>query len=135
MIVGFPGETEEEFSASLAFIRRCGFSDMHIFPYSRRPGTPADKMPQQCSRAVKERRAREAKAVAEEMKAAFLASCVGQTLPVLFETQDGESFTGHSDTYVLVRARGEKLRGRTLNVLITGTDGGVLTGELTGADA
>ena len=69
------------------------------------------------------------------MKATFLASCVGQTLPVLFETQDGEFFTGHSDTYVLVRARGEKLRGRTLNVLITGTDGGVLTGELTGADA
>ena len=135
LITGFPGETEEDHAATLEFIRRCGFSDMHIFPYSRRPGTPADKMPQQCSRAVKERRAREAKAVAEEMKAAFLASCVGQTLPVLFETQDGEFFTGHSDTYVLVRARGEKLRGRTLNVLITGTDGGVLTGELTGADA
>ena len=132
LITGFPGETEEDHAATLEFIRRCGFSDMHIFPYSRRPGTPADKMPQQCSRAVKERRAREAKAVAEEMKAAFLASCVGQTLPVLFETQDGEFFTGHSDTYVLVRARGEKLRGRTLNVLITGTDGGVLTGELTG---
>ena len=135
LITGFPGETEEDHAATLEFIRRCGFSDMHIFPYSRRPGTPADKMPQQCSRAVKERRAREAKAVAEEMKAAFLASCVGQTLSVLFETQDGESFTGHSDTYVLVRARGEKLRGRTLNVLITGTGGGVLTGELTGADA
>ena len=135
LITGFPGETEEDHAATLEFIRLCGFSDMHIFPYSRRPGTPADKMPQQCSRAVKERRAREAKAVAEEMKAAFLASCVGQTLPVLFETQDGEFFTGHSDTYVLVRARGEKLRGRTLNVLITGTDGGVLTGELTGADA
>ena len=84
LITGFPGETEEDHAATLEFIRRCGFSDMHIFPYSRRPGTPADKMPQQCSRAVKERRAREAKAVAEEMKAAFLASCVGQTLPVLF---------------------------------------------------
>ena len=42
MIVAFPGETEEEFAQSLAFIRRCGFADMHIFPYSRRPGTPAD---------------------------------------------------------------------------------------------
>ena len=54
MIVAFPGETEEEFAASLSFIRKCAFSDMHIFPYSRRPGTPADKMPGQLGNATKE---------------------------------------------------------------------------------
>ena len=55
MIVAFPGETEEEFAQSLDFIRRCGFADMHIFPYSRRPGTPADKMPGQHNNATKDR--------------------------------------------------------------------------------
>ena len=130
LITGFPGETDEDQAATLEFIRRCAFSDMHIFPYSRRPGTPADKMPNQCSRAVKEARAHEAKAAAVEMKQNFLRASVGQVLPVLFETGEGGYFTGHSDTYVLVKARGEALRGKTLDVRITGVDGGELTGEI-----
>ena len=130
LITGFPGETDEDQAATLEFIRRCAFSDMHIFPYSRRPGTPADKMPDQCSLAVKEARAHEAKAAAVEMKQNFLRASVGQVLPVLFETGEGGYFTGHSDTYVLVKARGEALRGKTLDVRITGVDGGELTGEI-----
>ena len=129
LITGFPGETEEDHAATLEFIRRCAFSDMHIFPYSRRPGTPADKMPGQCQRAVKERRAHEAKLIAQEMKRAFLDASVGAVLPVLFETRDGDCFTGHSDTYVLVRAEGEELRGKTLDVRITARDGDELVGE------
>ena len=66
MIVAFPGETEEEFRMSLDFIRRCAFADMHIFPYSRRPGTPADTMPGQLGNAVKEARSREAIALAQQ---------------------------------------------------------------------
>ena len=130
LITGFPGETDEDQAATLEFIRRCAFSDMHIFPYSRRPGTPADKMPDQCSRAVKEARAHEAKAAAVEMKQDFLRASVGQVLPVLFETGEGGYFTGHSDTYVLVKARGKALRGKTLDVRITSVDGGELTGEI-----
>lgn len=130
LITGFPGETEEDHAATLDFIRRCAFSDMHIFPYSRRPGTPADKMPGQCQRAVKERRAHEAKLIAQEMKRAFLDASVGAVLPVLFETRVGECFTGHSDTYVLVRAEGEELRGKTLDVRITARDGDELVGEI-----
>lgn len=130
LITGFPGETDEDQAATLEFIRRCAFSDMHIFPYSRRPGTPADKMPDQCSRAVKEARAHEAKAAAVEMKQDFLRASVGQVLPVLFETGEDGYFTGHSDTYVLVKARGKALRGKTLDVRITGVDGGELTGEI-----
>lgn len=56
LIVGFPGETEAELEESLAFCRQCGFAAMHIFPYSRRPGTPADKMPGQLTKAEKEAR-------------------------------------------------------------------------------
>lgn len=130
LITGFPGETDEDQAETLAFIRRCAFSDMHIFPYSRRPGTPADKMPGQCANAVKAARAHEAALVAGEMKREFLEHSVGQVLPVLFETQEGEYFTGHSDTYVLVRARGAELRGKTLDVRITGVEGDVLSGEI-----
>ena len=130
LITGFPGETDEDQKETLAFIRKCSFSDMHIFPYSRRPGTPADKMPGQCTRAVKERRAHEAQKVCEEMHEEFLRSSVGQVLPVLFETSEDGTFTGHSDTYVLVKVRGENLRGKTLSVKITGVEGEQLTGEL-----
>ena len=130
LITGFPGETDEDFAQTLAFIRRCAFSGMHIFPYSRRPGTPADKMPQQCTHAVKAKRAAQAQAVCEEMHRAFLESCVGQTLPVLFETKADSRWTGHSDTYVLVSAEGEQLRNQLLDVRITDTAGDGLAGVI-----
>ena len=130
LITGFPGETEEDQAETLAFLEECAFSDMHIFPYSRRPGTPADRMPGQLTAAVKAARAREAQAVARRTRDAFLQSCVGQTLPVLFETAEGEGSLGHSDTYVLVRVPEEGLRGALRPVRITGVDGEELRGEL-----
>ena len=130
LITGFPGETEADQRETLAFIRRCGFADMHVFPYSRRPGTPADAMPEQCANAVKARRAHEAQAVAEEMRRAFFMQSVGQTLPVLFETAEDGSFTGHSDTYLPVHVPGENLRGQIRNVEITAAAGDRLTGRL-----
>ena len=130
LITGFPGETDEDFAQTLAFIRQCKFSDMHIFPYSRRPGTPADKMPQQCTHAVKAKRAAQAQAACEEMHKAFLESCVGQNLPVLFETEADGRWTGHSDTYVLVSAEGEHLRNQLLSVRITETAGDGLAGVI-----
>ena len=119
MIVAFPGETEEEFAQSLDFIRRCGFSEMHIFPYSRRPGTPADKMPGQHNNATKEARSRAAIAVAEEMSRAYREALVGKTLEVLFEESDGESFTGHAPNYVKVYAQGENLHNEVRTVTVT----------------
>ena len=119
MIVAFPGETEEEFSESLAFIRRCGFADMHIFPYSRRPGTPADKMPGQLGNATKEARSRAAIAVAEEMSLAYRENLVGSVQEVLFEEPEGEFFTGHAPNYVKVYVRGENLHNRVLPVRVT----------------
>ncbi len=127
MIVAFPGETEEEFSQSLAFIRKCGFADMHIFPYSRRPGTPADKMPQQHSNAVKEDRSRKAIAIAEEMRLVYHRGLVGQTLPVLFEEPENDFFTGHAPNYVKVYVKGENLHNQIRNVTVTGVyEDGVL---------
>ena len=99
LIVGFPGETEEEFSQTLDFLRRCAFSAMHIFPYSRRPGTPAAKMPGQISNGVKEERAQRAAQVAGEMERAYLESLVGQTMPVLFEEMRDGLWQGHTTRY------------------------------------
>lgn len=118
MIVAFPGETEEEFAESLAFIRKCAFADMHIFPYSRRPGTPADKMPGQLGNAAKEQRSRSAIAVAEEMSRAYREKLIGTGLSVLFEDAEGGFFTGHAPNYVKVYAPGENLHNQIRNVLV-----------------
>ncbi len=130
MIVAFPGETEEEFNQSLVFIRQCGFADMHIFPYSRRPGTPADKMPGQHNNATKEARSRAAIAVAEEMKHSYLESCIGTAQEVLFEETDGEYFTGHAPNYVKVYAKGENLHNEIRRVTITGIYKDGVAGEI-----
>ena len=118
MIVAFPGETEEEFEASLDFIRKCAFADMHIFPYSRRPGTPADKMPGQLGNATKEARSRAAIAVAEEMSRSYREKLIGIKLEVLFEETDGEYFTGHAMNYVKVYAEGENLHNEIREVTV-----------------
>ena len=120
MIVAFPGETEEEFRQSLRFIRQCAFADMHIFPYSRRPGTPADTMPGQLGNAVKEERSKEAIAVAREMNEAYRQALVGTTQEVLFEDQHLAFFAGHAPNYVKVYAAGEELHNELRNVKITG---------------
>ena len=119
MIVAFPGETEEEFAESLAFIKKCGFADMHIFPYSRRPGTPADKMPGQHHNDTKEARSRAAIAVADEMSRAYREDLTGSVQAVLFEEADGDFFTGHAPNYVKVYAEGESLHNEIRNVRIT----------------
>ena len=119
MIVAFPGETEEEFQQSLAFIEKCAFADMHIFPYSRRPGTPADKMPDQLGNATKEERSRAAIAVAEKMSAAYRQAMVSTAVSVLFEEKDGVYYVGHAPNYVKVYAKGEGLHNTVAQVTVT----------------
>ena len=119
MIVAFPGETEEEFAQSLAFIQKCGFADMHIFPYSRRPGTPADKMPGQHANATKEERSHAAIAVAQKMSEAYREGLIGSVQSVLLEEKDGPYFTGHAMNYTKVYVKGEGLHNAVKNVKIT----------------
>ena len=85
-------------------------------------------MPEQCDNATKARRAHEAQAVADRMHRSFLEQSLGQTLPVLFETEEEGFCTGHSDTYVLVKARGTGLRGTVRNVRISAVEGDRLVG-------
>jgi len=128
LIVAFPGETEEEFSETLAFIEQCGFADMHIFPYSRRPGTPADKLPGQHNNATKESRSKAAIAVAKKMSENYRSRFVGKTLAVLFEESEKGFFTGHTPNYLKVYVQAEDLHNQVLPVEITGLYKDGLTG-------
>ena len=118
MIVAFPGETEEEFQQSLAFIQKCRFADMHIFPYSRRPGTPADKMPGQLNNAVKEDRSRRAIAVAEQMSKTFRENMIGTRQQILFEEQQEGLFVGHAPNYMKIYMKGTDLHNEIRTVLV-----------------
>ncbi|MBD9207316.1 MAG: tRNA (N(6)-L-threonylcarbamoyladenosine(37)-C(2))-methylthiotransferase MtaB [Clostridiales bacterium] len=131
LITGFPGETEEEFAQTLAFIEKCGFAAMHIFPYSVRPGTKAAAMPDQCTAAVKEQRAARAAETAERIKQAYLRGCIGQTYPVLFEQEKGGLYVGHAPNYCQVGVRGEDLHNIIHDVRIVEVTEDMLTGELT----
>ena len=132
LITGFPGETGEEFAQTLAFLEKCAFTAMHVFPYSRRPGTPAADMPGQVPREEKEERARRAIALGAGMERRWLEGQIGRVLPVLFEEEKGGLWQGHAPSYALVRAQGENLHNQLLSVKITGVEGSALTGTVTG---
>ena len=119
MIVAFPGETEEEFCDSLNFIQKCAFAEMHIFPYSRRPGTPADKMPGQHPNAVKEERSHRAIEIGNAMNLAYRQSMVDTVQPVLFEEISDGLYTGHAPNYIRVYAEGTDLHNLIRLVRIT----------------
>ena len=130
LIVGFPGETEQEFRESLDFAEKCGFSAMHIFPYSRRAGTPADAMPEQISKAVKASRAARASEVAAALREKYDAALIGTVQEVLFEQVENGCFTGHAKNYVKVYAHGEGLHNTIHSVRITKLRADGVEGEL-----
>ena len=130
LLVGYPGETEDDQAQAVAFLERVGFAAVHVFPYSRRPGTKADAMPEQLSHAVKSARAHAAQRVADDCKQRYLAQQIGQILPVLFETEQDGRWVGHSDNYCLVSVAGDYLRGVVKNVKISAISGQMLVGDL-----
>lgn len=130
MIVGFPGETEEEFEKSLSFIRQCQFADMHIFPYSRRPGTPAAEMPGQLPNAVKEARSRRAIAVSQDMSRCYHQELLGTTQAVLVEGMEGDHSVGHAMNYVKIYIPGAYPRNEIKTVAVKNLYGDGVTGEV-----
>ncbi|MBR5534013.1 MAG: tRNA (N(6)-L-threonylcarbamoyladenosine(37)-C(2))-methylthiotransferase MtaB [Ruminiclostridium sp.] len=131
MIVGFPGETNEEFEQTLAFIRKCGFSQMHIFPYSRRHGTPAAAMAGQLTTAEKAERAHRGAEVAEAMQKSWLTSWVGQTVPVLFEEEKGGFWRGYTPQYMEVKVQSDRdLHNQLYPVAVTAAGQNEVFGRL-----
>lgn len=129
LIVGFPGETEEEFSQTLDFITRCTFAEIHVFPYSIRPGTAAASMPQ-VPRAMKEERAAQAGKTAASLRRAYLEGCTGAVYPVLYEQAEGNIWRGHAPNYMPVFTPGEALHNQVRPTRITGCMEDGLLGEL-----
>lgn len=133
VIVGFPGETEADFETTCKFAESCGFSKMHIFPFSARKGTPAEKFAGAVTEAVKKERADILGRIDETMHKAFLQAMVGQNAEVLFEQPAGEDyFEGLTGNYqrVFVKSWGRNLGGEILPVKITAFDGEKLLGEI-----
>lgn len=133
VIVGFPGETEADFETTCKFAESCGFSKMHIFPFSARKGTPAEKFAGAVTEAVKKERADILGEIDETMHKTFLQAMVGQNAEVLFEQPAGEDyFEGLTGNYqrVFVKSGGRNPGGEILPVKITDFDGEKLLGEI-----
>ena len=128
IIVGFPGETEAEFEETIAFAKKCGLARLHVFPYSRRSGTVADRMPDQVPESVKHERSLRLIAVGNDLAAEYAAGTLGTIQRVLFETECGEGLCeGYTGTYVRVRAKAQP--GEMKCVRITRVEGDTAYGE------
>jgi tRNA-2-methylthio-N6-dimethylallyladenosine synthase len=137
-IVGFPGETEADFEATLSLIQEVRYASAFSFKYSRRPGTPAATLPDQVDEAVKAERLARLQAVLENQRQAFNAATVGRTVPVLFERKGRRAGQGigRSPYLQAVFAEGAEARiGQIVPVQITAREPNSLSGRLIGAAA
>lgn len=129
IIVGFPGETEAEFSETLAFAEQAKLARIHVFPYSRRTGTVADRMDGQVDEAVKKDRARRLIALGNQLERRFVSELLGTTQEVLFETSAGGGLAeGYTGQYVRVRAKAEP--GEIARVRLEKADGTLALGTI-----
>ena len=130
VMVGFPGETDEEFATSLEFVKNIAFAQAHVFAYSRRPGTVADRLSGQVTNAVKNERSRQMIAITSDCAAHYADAYIGSTLSVLLETpQDDGTVVGHTDTYLTARVKTAKRTGDMVTVRITAREQEILLGE------
>ena len=121
IMVGFPGETDAEFAESFAFCREIGFAKMHVFSYSKRPGTVAAELPNQVPEAVKRERSGIMQQAESEMRRAFLQSQLGKKARALFEARGPSGmWEGYTENYTpVLMARYENLNGKILEVTPT----------------
>lgn len=130
VMVGFPGETEEDFIFSMEFVKRVGFEKVHVFPYSIRPGTPAAKMPDQIEKSEKEKRAAKMTATADEIRTAFLKSQIGKTLEVLVEEHHDGFAQGYTASYTPVKFPCDCDIHGIIKTEITAVDGDFCVGKI-----
>ena len=131
IIVGFPGETEEDFQASYAFAREIGFAKIHVFPYSPKKGTPAAARKDQLLNGVKSERSHKLMELSDKMADAFIQAYVGREVEVLYERAIGEGlYEGHTTNYIKVKATSEKdLTNQIVKTRITKAEMEELFGE------
>ncbi|MCI8341725.1 MAG: tRNA (N(6)-L-threonylcarbamoyladenosine(37)-C(2))-methylthiotransferase MtaB [Firmicutes bacterium] len=132
IIVGFPGETDEDFQESYSFAEKIGFSKIHVFPYSPKKGTPAEKMPNQIPNHVKSERSARLIDLSEHMSSQFIENFVGKDMETLFERRSENGFyEGHTSNYITVMAKScEDIKNRILSVKIKKNEGSTAFGEI-----
>lgn len=131
VMVGFAGETEEEFKASLEFVKKCRFSKCHVFAYSKREGTAAARLSGHVENSVKQRRSAEMIKAAEESQLDFLNSQIGSVGEVIFETLKEGYIEGYTKNYTRVRVMTDlSLEGETHTVRLLKPEGEYILGEL-----
>ena len=131
IMVGFPGETDEEFQNSVDLVKRIGFARAHIFPYSRRKGTVADSLNNQIQNSVKQQRAKIMSDISKQSEKEFLSSQVGTVQDVLFETGNSDVAEGYTPNYTRVLVKTKiNLTGKIMPVKITDFKDDFCTGEL-----
>ena len=133
LMVGFPGESEEDFLETVSFVREAGLLDAHVFAYSKREGTPAAERADQVPEDVKHDRSARLIAVKNEVRDSVLSGIVkrGKPLSVVFETKQGRLYTGHSDSYVEVVCEAPRdVRTEICEVVPKGFSDGKIVGSL-----
>lgn len=117
IIVGFPGETDSEFNQTYEFLKKIKFYKMHIFKFSVRKGTKAEKMINQVSPEVKEARSKILLELSDKNENEYLESYFNKKLDVLFEEKDGEFWKGHTSNYLMVKVKSkEDISNKILSV-------------------
>lgn len=131
IMVGFPHETQEDFEITKAFAEKVGFEKIHIFPYSRRSGTVADKMDGQIEKSVKAQRVSELSKVADKIRSEFLNAQIGKTVSVLIEgkQRDGEYF-GYTPNYTPVKIHSEVEIGKIIEIKIVSVNDDYCIGKI-----
>lgn len=131
IIVGFPGETDADFADTLAFAAEAKFLMIHVFPYSKRQGTPAAAMPEQISEQVKHTRVKALSALQAEIRSTLLAEQIGKIVQVLFESYKNGLAVGHTPNFVEVACPfPTSLHNQTLSIRIVGSDSDRCYGEI-----
>lgn len=131
VIVGFPLESDRDFNETIAFVKEVSFAGGHVFPYSRRNGTPAAKMKGQITKEEKHIRCKKLISVFDSLEEAYYKKHIGCTLTVIAETYQDGTLTGHTDNYLKVRFKGsEKLLGLEVNVKLSEYKDKMLFGEV-----
>ena len=132
LMVGFPGETEEDFLDTVSFVKEARFIDAHVFAYSRRDGTPAAYYDGQIPENVKKERSRRLITVKNEVRDSVLSEIVGQGTPlsVVLETYHDGKYSAHSDSFVEVSVEGpDGLQGEIIEVIPVSHKNGIITGK------
>ena len=130
VIVGFPGESDEEFEETYNFIKEVNYSELHVFPYSPRRNTPAAKMKDQVDDKIKHERVNRLLELSKELNRDFALKQIGKTLKVLFEKRDGDYLVGHASDYLKVRVKTtDNLIGEIVEVKINNYEG-ILEGSV-----